>query len=277
MPTFTLSVLTDEVSPDLSVGLRFAREEGLDTVDIRSIGGINFLSIEPKRQQAIADEIKAAGLKVGCFATPLFKWPRPGTSAGGMGDQFGFDRKGRTDAELFEESCEAAALLGTDNLRIFSYLTYDGFKLTDLEDDYGALLALADKYDLTLHVENEPVCNIATVPDLIALMRAWNNPRLRALLDIGNATYSGAPPSPVELEAVIPFAELLHFKDYAKAAHAYAPMGAGDIPFEALMPGCWNAAGSRPLSLVVETHVPGDQPNATRRSLAGVRRLTALA
>lgn len=277
MPLFALSVLTDEVSPDLGAGLRFAREEGLDIVDIRSIGGVNFLSIEPKRQRAIADEIKAEGLKVGCFATPLLKWPKPGTSAGRMGDQFGFDRKGRTDAELFEDACEAAALLGTGNLRIFSYLTYDGFKLADLEDDYGALLALADKYDMTLHVENEPVCNIATVPDLIALMKAWNTPRLRALLDIGNATYSGAAPSPDELEAVMPFVEMLHFKDYVKARHAHAPMGEGDVPFEALMPTCWKSAGNRPLALVIETHVPGDQPNATRRSVAGVRRLAALA
>lgn len=273
---FTLSVLTDEVSPDLAAGLRFAVEEGLDTVDIRSVGGVNFLSLEPAHQLQIAGAIGAAGLKVGCFATPLLKWARRGTSAGSAGDQFGFDAKGRSDAELFEDAVEAAALLGTRNLRIFTYLTYAGFKPSDLDDDFGQLLALADKYDVTLHVENEPVCNIATVPELTALVKAWNHPRLRALLDIGNAANRDAPPTPADLAAVMPFVDMMHFKDYAKARRAFAPMGEGDVPYAALLPTCWAAAAGRPLMLTVETHVPGDQPNATRRSVAALRRLAGL-
>lgn len=274
---YTLSVITDEVSPELSAGLKFAREEKLTTIDIRSIGGVNFLSLDAKHQQQIASEIKDAGLEVGCFATPLFKWPKPGTMAGNAGDQFGFDRKGRSDGELFEDACEAAALLGTRNLRIFSYLTYDGFRNADLEDDYGALLTLAEKYDLMLHVENEPVCNVATVAQLTSLCKAFGHPRLRALLDIGNAAYSGAVPTTSELSEVMPYVDMMHFKDYVATSHAYAPMGDGGVPFAALLPTCFSAAKDRSLTLVVETHVPDDQPGATRRSVAGVRRLAGLA
>lgn len=273
---YTLSVITDEVSPELAAGLKFAREEKLTTVDIRSIGGVNFLSLDARHQRQVAAEVRDAGLEVGCLATPLFKWPRPGTTAGNAGDQFGFDAKGRSDAELFEDACEAAALLGTRNLRIFSYLTYDGFENAHLEDDYGALLALAEKYDLMLHVENEPVCNVASVGQLASLCRHFDHPRLRALLDIGNAASAGAPATPAELSEVMPYVDMMHFKDYAKARRAHVAMGEGDVPFADLLPTCWAAAGSRPLMLVIETHVPGDQPGATRRSVAGVRRLAGL-
>ena len=43
---YELSVLTDEISGDLDAGLRFAAEEGLATVDVRSVGGVNVLSFD---------------------------------------------------------------------------------------------------------------------------------------------------------------------------------------------------------------------------------------
>ncbi len=271
----TVSVITDEVSPELGAGLRFAAEQGLSTVDIRSIGGINFLSFEQDRQQAIACEIRDAGLKVGCFATPLLKWAAPGKPSGPAGDQFGFDAKGRSNAELYEAAFAAAGVLGTRNLRIFSLLTDDGFKLSDLEADFTALLKRAERHDMVLHVENEPVCNVRTVGHLVALMQAWRQPRLRALLDIGNAHAVGAKPAAAELTAVMPFVDQMHFKDYALAKQAYVAMGEGDIDYAAAMRVCFAGLGSRPLSLTIETHVPGDQPGATQRSLAAVRQLAA--
>lgn len=166
----TISVITDEVSPDLAVGLRFAAEEGLGTVDIRSVGGANFLSLTTAEQTRLARQIRDAGMTVGCFATPLLKWARAGTNAGSSGDQFGFDAKGRSTPELYDDAFQTAEILGTRNLRIFSYLTYDSFRLEDLEADYTVLLERAERHDMMLHVENEPVCNIASVGDLAALV-----------------------------------------------------------------------------------------------------------
>ena len=269
---FTFAVITDEVSPDLAVGLRFAAQEGLSTVDIRSIGGVNFLSFERAQQTNIARQIRDAGLQVGCFATPLLKWAVPGRDSGNAGDQFGFDRRGRTTAQLYDDAMAAAEILGTRHLRIFSLLTSDGFKLADLEADYTALLTRAERHDMVLHAENEPVCNIATVPDLIALMQAWKHPRLRALLDIGNAVSFGAPPSPADLAAVMPFVDQMHFKDYDKARRAIVATGDGDAGYATLLPPCFAGATGLPLALTVETHMPGEQPGATRRSLAALRR-----
>lgn len=273
--TFTYALLTDEVSPELAVGLEFALGQGLGTVDIRSVGGVNFLSIAPDRQRDIARQIRDAGLQVGCFATPLLKWSPPGKAAATAGDQFGFDPQGRTSAELYDDACEAAALLGTTRLRIFSFLTYPGFRLADLEPDLGELLVRAERHGLTLHIENEPVCNLATIPDLTRAMAHFRHPRLRAILDIANAVSAGAMPSVDDIAALMPHVDLVHCKDYLQARRRCAPLGEGDVPFGLLFGPCKAAARERPLSLVIETHVPGDQPGATQRSLAGLRRLMA--
>jgi sugar phosphate isomerase/epimerase len=255
----------------LEDGIAFAVEEGLTTVDVRSIDAVNFLSLDRPAQERAAQRIRAAGLKVGCLATPLLKWPAPGKAAATMGDQFGFDAGGRSTEDLYGDAFEVAALLGTRNLRIFSFLTYDGFRIEDLRPDLEALLQLADKYDAVLHVENEPVCNIQSVPDLVQLMEAWRHPRLRALLDIGNAWGAEARPSEADLVAVMPFVSLMHFKDFDGTARRVVPMGQGDIPFAKLVRVCLDAAKGRPLGFSIETHVPSRPAEATRESLAGLR------
>lgn len=270
-PPYTLSVITDEFSPRLEDGIAFAVEEGLTTVDVRSIDAVNFLSLDKPMQERAARQIKAAGLTVGCLATPLLKWPAPGKTAATMGDQFGFDTAGRSTAQIYRDAFEAAALLGTRSLRIFSFLTYDGFQVEDLRQDLELLLKLADEYDAVLHVENEPVCNVRSVPDLVRLMQAWRHPRLKALLDIGNAWWAETPLAEADLVAVMPFVSLMHFKDFDGAARRVVPMGEGDIRYAGLIRLCLEAAKGRTLGFSIETHVPSDPARATRNSLAGLR------
>jgi hypothetical protein len=145
-----LSLITDEVSPVLADGLRMAAEEGLGKVDIRSIGGVNFMSLDEAAQRSAANEIRDAGLAVGTLATPLLKWPAPGHAAADMGDQFGFDTKGRTTDQLYEDAFRCADILGARNLRVFSLLKHDGFTLAELDDDYARLIRLAEKHDVTI-------------------------------------------------------------------------------------------------------------------------------
>ncbi len=268
----TISLITDEVSPVLADALRMANEQGLTTVDVRSVGGVNFMSLDEARQKAVAGEIRDAGLTVGTLATPLLKWPAPGREAADMGDQFGFDTRGRTPAELYEDAFRCADVLGARHLRVFSYLTYPGFALGDLDAEMAALLRLAERHDATIHVENEPVCNLHTVADLTAAMRHWNHPRLRALLDIPN-TWRKAPPSRDDIAAVAPFVEQIHFKDWSEAAGRMVALGDGDIPFRALLAPIYEAARNRELTFVVETHVPSDPMAATLKSVKALKAL----
>jgi sugar phosphate isomerase/epimerase len=102
-----------------------------------------------------------------------------------------------------------------------------------LREPIDDLLARAEKFDMKLHAENEGVCNIAGHAELEALVTAYRHPRLRALPDIANAYRAGLPPSAADLVGLLPFTDILHFKDYANAARRFVALGDRDIPFAA--------------------------------------------
>ncbi len=268
----TLCLITDEVSPSLDEGLAFARAEGIGTVDLRVIDGRNVLALSRAELADAAKRVRAAGLSVTCICTALLKWSPAGRASQDKGDQFGFELGDRAPSVVYAQAFEAAELLGARNLRIFSYLTYDGYRVDDLREPIDDLLALAERFDMKLHVENEGVCNIAGFADLGALVTAYRHPRLRALPDIANAYRRGLPPSAADLARLLPFSDILHFKDYSNAARRFVAVGEGDIPFTTLLAATLPAHAA-PLTLTIETHAPSEPAATTRRSVHGLRRM----
>ena len=268
----TIGLITDEVSPFLDEGLAFAREEGIGTVDLRVVDGRNVLALSRGELADAARRVRAAGLAVSCVCTPLLKWSPLGKTAKTRGDQFGFELGDRAPRDVYAEAFVAAEILGARNLRIFSYLAYDGYGPDDLRDPLGDLLALADRFDMKLHVENEGVCNIAGFDELEALVTMYRHPRLRALPDIANAWLTSKPPSAADLARLLPFTDILHIKDYAGNTRRFVAAGEGDIPLESLLGATLPAIGT-PLALTIETHAPSEPAATTRRSVAGLRHL----
>lgn len=273
-PDLTISLITDEVSPSLDEGLAFAREEGIDTVDLRVVDGRNVLALSRAELADAARRLRAAGVSVSCLCTPLLKWSPPGRTAQAAGDQFGFALGGRGPREVYTEAFTAAEILGTRNLRVFSYLAYDGYRLDDLRQPLDDLLALAERFDMEVHVENEGVCNIADFAELEALVTAYRHPRLRALPDIANACRAGKPPSSADLARLLPFSDILHIKDYANARRCFVAVGEGDLPIAQLL-GASLPGHEAPLTLTIETHAASEPAATTRASIAGLRRVIA--
>jgi sugar phosphate isomerase/epimerase len=268
----TISLITDEVSPSLDEAFAFAAAEGIGTVDLRVIDGRNVLALTRGELVGAAQRVRAAGLSVSCLCTPLLKWSPPGKVARAKGDQFGFELGKRAPGEVYAQAFEAAQVFGARNLRIFSYLAYDGYRTQDLHEPIDALLLLAEKFDMTVHVENEGVCNIAGFAELEALVTAYRHPRLRALPDIANAYRSGRPPMAADLERLLPYTDILHLKDYSNAAQRCVALGEGDIPIANLLSETLPTHAA-PVTLTVETHAPSDPVVTTRRSVHALRRL----
>ncbi|HLZ04032.1 MAG TPA: TIM barrel protein [Bradyrhizobium sp.] len=268
----TIGLITDEVSPSLDDGLAFAREEGIGTIDLRVIDGRNVLALSRGELAEAARRVRAAGLSVSCLCTPLLKWSPPGKTARSEGDQFGFKLGDHTPRDVYAHAFAAAEILGARKLRVFSYLAYDGYRQDDLREPIDELLGFAEKFDMTLHVENEGVCNIAGLAELEALITAYRHPRLRALPDIANAYLTPTPPSAVDLARLLPFTDILHIKDYANAARRFVAVGEGDIPIAALLAATLPAREA-PLTLTIETHAASEPAATTRRSVNGLRRI----
>ena len=271
-PDLTICLITDEVSPSLDEGLAFAREEGIGTIDLRVIDGRNVLALSRDELADAARRVRAAGLSVSCICTPLLKWSPPGKTARTEGDQFDFELGDRTPRDVYAQAFAAAEILGSRNLRVFSYLAYDAYCVDDLREPIDDLLALAEKFDMKVHVENEGVCNIAGFAELEALMTAYRHPRLRALPDIANAYRKSMPPSAADLARLLPFTDILHIKDYANAARRFVAVGEGDIPIKTLLAAAL-PTHEAPLTLTIETHASSEPVATTRRSVNGLRRM----
>jgi sugar phosphate isomerase/epimerase len=268
----TLGLITDEVSPHLDEGIAFAKAEGIDTVDLRLIDGRNALDLPDNELDHAARRLRNAGLAVSCLCTPLLKWSPPGKAARTKGDQFAFDLGDRTPQTVYQRAFEVADRLGARNLRIFTYLAYDGFELSDLAPALDALLPLAETFDMRLHVENENVCNVVSFPQMSTLVSTYRHPRLRALPDIANATRGGHPPTANDLIGLLPFTDMLHFKDYSTERGCFVGLGEGEVPFAELL-GPAFVRHDAPLTLTIETHAPSDPEGTTRRSVRGLRQL----
>jgi len=272
----TIAFVNDELKAPLATTIAFAKKNGVGAVEMRSIEGRNFLDLLPAEQKEVADHLADAGLTVVGLASPLLKWAASGQAAGSKGDQFGFDIGTRSLGDIARLAAEAAHTLGTRNVRIFSYLTHEGFRIRDLAPAIDELVRVAEREDLVLHVENEPVCNLRDERDLLALMKAFPHPRLRALLDIGNIYGAGVQPKADRLAALMPFVDHMHFKDAAFAGgRRTVALGEGEIPYTAFMSACFAAAEGRDLTLSVETHVHSDPVGATQRSLVALKALAA--
>lgn len=272
----TIAFVNDELKAPLEETIAFAKANDVSAVEIRSIEGRNFLDLLPVEQKEVARQLADGGLVVVGLASPLLKWAASGHEAGNKGDQFGFDIGDRSISNIAHLAAEAAHTLGTRNVRIFSYLTHEGFRLRDLAPAIEELLRIAEREDLVLHVENEPVCNVRDERDLLGLMRAFPHPRLRALLDIGNIYGAGVQPKADRLAELTPFVDHMHFKDAAFAGgRRTVALGEGEIPYTAFMSACFAAAEGRALTLSVETHVPADPVAATQRSLVALKALAA--
>lgn len=270
-----LCVISDEPGPCLDTCLEFAVQEKLDAIEIRQVDGINPLSLTPAQLDSAVSRVKSAGLETAGIATPLFKWPAPGKAVDTHGDQFGFDRAGRSDEQLFEDAIRVADAFGTRNLRIFSFLTYDNFKLEDLRQGYEALLELAEKHDKVLLVENEFVCNIARMDQFPEMIAAYDTDRLRPLPDIANSAWVGETPNHALLETVMSRADHIHFKDYSKAAQGFVTLGEGDIDVAGYVHALLKLAGERQLTFSIETHAKSDPLENTRKSLNHLRQCLA--
>ncbi|MDF1791424.1 MAG: TIM barrel protein [Thalassobaculaceae bacterium] len=273
--TPVVAVITDEVSQDLDEVLAFMADHSVTRVDIRSVDDRNIILFDNDELARLADRLKAAGLTVGCYCSPLLKWTKPGMPVPAGTNFHGFDPNAMSHETAIVHAFEVANVLGAEQVRIFSYLAYPGFTPADLDDDLEVLLDLAEAHDVDLVLENEHVCNVTTFADIIAVTDHHPHPRLKAALDFANQISAGhPPPSEDEIVHAARLGGTVHVKDL-NVDKVYVPVGQGVIDHAGSLRTILSAAPGGDLAIAVETHMPHDGPAATAASLDGLRRMLA--
>lgn len=286
LPRLALAVIGDEIGPSLEEMISFCHEHEVKRLDMRTLGGRSLLGMSLDEVAGIARAIEKAGLVVPTFVSPLLKWPAHGKAAGEGKVDFAFDPADCPAEDPLVHAFDMAIVLGADRLRVFSHLTYPGYQPKDLFGRYERLIDLAGTYSVTVEIENEPVCNMATISDLAEFFAALAEAmaptplpgNLRPLVDIANSWAIDRPPSDADIAALAPMVDQIHLKDRDTAARRTVPLGDGDIPWADELRRLLGETAkmkqpTREILASIETHCPHDGRNATARSVAALRRI----
>jgi sugar phosphate isomerase/epimerase len=145
-----LAILTDEVSQELDAVIRFAREERLDGIEVRSLFGRAFKDLTHDDLRTIAVAAKDAGLAIAGAASPVFKCDLDSPT------------EIAAHTELFKRSVEAAQILGTDMVRVFTFLRRSHPATSDdiarAASHIPVLLDIVRGTGIRIGIENEASC-----------------------------------------------------------------------------------------------------------------------
>ncbi|RDG33972.1 sugar phosphate isomerase/epimerase family protein, partial [Streptomyces corynorhini] len=171
-----------------------------------------------------------------------------------------------------ERAIAVAGVLGTDLIRVFSHLrVVEGLTESFLHDPLlSHALKRAEHAGVRLLLENEPVCTIAYPSPLLEVLRAHEG--LGLWLDLGNLHEVGHGTADA-VEALAPFAEYVHVKDYGLGEDGwkhFVAAGSGSVPYEELLPVLHRARPVLPYAL--ETHVRVSPVDALAQGAAYLRR-----
>jgi sugar phosphate isomerase/epimerase len=283
LPRLALAVIGDEIGPSLPEMISFCAEHSVRRLDMRTVEGKNLLGMTLAEVAKISDELTGAGIKVPTFVSPVLKWAAEGQAAADGKVDFAFDPALCPVDDVVAHAFEVATVLGATRLRVFSHLRYAGFEPEHVEPIIERMVQLATLHDVTIEMENEPVCNVASVADLAHFFTAQPEPLdpdsilvlLRPLIDIGNSYGMGAPPEPDDIATLAPLVDTIHLKDYDLAARRTVPLGDGGVPWADELKRLLAGVTVPEVLASIETHCPQDARNATARSVAALRRLAA--
>jgi len=185
-----VSVLTDEIAKSPEEAIAFARQYGLRWVELRGLPGPKspyYVTMPESQIVAAARQLKAAKLKVSFLNTGMLKYALPGAPPPKRANQSQeqYDKRIAADARQFENRMEAlnkairtAEILGTRKIRIFGFtrVQQPAEVFPRIAEVMKEMAPVAKKAGMSLLIENEASCNIATSAELAEFIKLVPEP-----------------------------------------------------------------------------------------------------
>jgi sugar phosphate isomerase/epimerase len=278
-----LAAITDEFSPDLKTALSAMCAAGLEGAELRMVEGKNIVDLTDEELDHAIGMVRERGLEIVSIASPLLKCALSGArdveerfQKDMFAAAYGFEDQARIAARAFEVAKRAGAKI----VRVFSYwrtvrpeACFEG-----IVKALGDLAANAAREGLTIGLENEHACNIATGTELARVFSALHLPSLKAVWDPANALVAGESPFPQGYGKVA--AERIghvHAKDcrMVDGQPVWMPVGEGQVDWPGQLAALWRDGYRGWISL--ETHWAGPGGDKLRGSAICARNLRRLA
>ena len=211
-----LSAFADEYAVSFQEQLYGLRQFGIAYIEIRHVDGKNISVLSKEEIKEVKRRLDDFGVQVSAIGSPLGKIPLDGDMAAHM--------------DMAKRVYEAASVLETKYVRVFSFYAPSGKNIAHMKDQVwealARLLALADAYGITLCHENE--ANIyGDTPERCRELIDCFDGALKCVFDMGNFVLEGVDPYPEAYSLLQKDIAYFHVKD-ALAAGAVVPPGKGE-------------------------------------------------
>ena len=216
--TWNLSGFGDEVDPDPHVQCAVLLALGARHIEVRSAWGINVVELDDNQFAELGTIIRDAGLRVSAIASPIGK----------------SDLQAPVEEELarLDRALTAAAVLGAEYIRIFSFWQKDGVPVEQMRTEVVRRLALfaerAAQADVVLLHENEKHIYGDTPERVLDIVQSVDSPALRLAWDNANFVQVGVRPFTDGFASLAPYIEYLQVKDARAGTDDIVPAGEGD-------------------------------------------------
>ena len=179
-----ISAITDEIGKTHDDAVAFAKQYGLEWVELRSVPETRkeYIYLAEAGLKATRASFDAAGLKVSFMNSGLLKFPWPGMEPARRRQEAPEAREKRLASEKarfdrriddLKTAIQACHIMGVDKLRVFT-----GSRVAEPESVYPRVAEIleemafvAAREKVYLLVENEGSCNVGTSRELAALMK----------------------------------------------------------------------------------------------------------
>lgn len=271
-PRLPIAAITDEFSPDLSTALDYMAEIGMRAAELRVVYGKNILDLRETELDRVQDTLHSRGFEVISIASPLLKCVLPGAPPVDerfQQDIFASKHTYDDQPQIAERAFEIALRMGAKIVRVFSYWrTVEPDKCLDaVVSALSDLAERASKHGLTIGLENEHACNIATAAETARVLDRVKHPNLGLVWDPANAYVSGEQSFPDGYRLLPPDRIVhVHAKDCVVEGHKpeWGPLGTRAIDWKGQIAALLADGYKGYISL--ETHWPGPAGNKLEAS-----------
>ena len=207
---FTLSAFADEISPDPREQVAVLKSCGVRHIEFRSIHRTNVLALADAQVKEFKALLDGEGFRLSAIGSPIGKYP--------------IDEPLEPHLEKFKRAIELCGVLGTPNIRVFSYYPpgndpdFDGNWAPHRDEVVRRMRVkaeMAERAGVMLFHENEHRI-FGDEPNRVAdMLTAVDSPALRAAYDAANWVFSGY--DPVEgWEKTKDLTAHIHIKDWKR-------------------------------------------------------------
>lgn len=215
MATFELSAFTDEYSQDFRKQIEGMLKNGIRYTEIRGVDGKNISSLSENEAKEVKKLLDENGLAVWSIGSPLGK--------------IKLTEDIDAHIELTKHVCELAGILGTRNIRVFSFYVPDTSDISPYREqvmDYmGRMLDAASPYGCVLCHENEKGIYGEKTEGCLDIMQTFRG-GYKCIFDPANFVQADVCTYPDAFDKLGSYIYYMHIKD-CRENKTIAPAGKG--------------------------------------------------